>query len=335
MSANFQMGEPRATFGVNPLPKQSFDQSIESALSSSGITAYKQTSSEGFVLLELPGEAEPIKRIEPVIKGLQLQGFIPLLTKPDLPVGSNWLSLIVFTKDKSDLYSLVVETDKPPASLPKKQIATGLALVLLGPDGVGKTTLIEQLRYCLRPIFPLQKLWHWRPGVLLRAGAGRPLGKPHSRPLRGKIASVLYLSAVFVDCWIGYLLVIRPLLAKKHLLVFDRYFPDILVDPRRYRYSGPMLYAELLASLAPGRNFHLFVLDADEKVIRSRKQELDIDEIRRQRTGYTQLGKDANAIVLRTDLSPPVEAVRKAAAHLLDQISPLVENIPVAVPRND
>lgn len=161
-------------------------------------------------------------------------------------------------------------------------------IIMLGPDGAGKSTLRKNITESLSSAFSIRPMWY-RPRLIGRSGAGRPAHEPHSLSARSKIASALYLAMVFCDCWIGYFRHSLPPYQRR-LLIYDRYFYDILVDPVRYRYSGPMWAVRFLSRLVPHRKFLLFVLDADEHSIYSRKQELSIEELRRQRLAFRQLG---------------------------------------------
>jgi thymidylate kinase len=167
---------------------------------------------------------------------------------------------------------------------------TGLSLVFLGPDGVGKSTLVTGLLDALKSAFRRDHTFHWRPGVILpiRDGDGG-LANPHDQPCRGPLLSVLFLLGFFVDFWAGHILCVRPLLARSGLVIFDRYYYDILVDPKRYRYAGPQWLLRVMAHLLPRRDELVLVLDAPEEVILSRKRQLSEVELRRMRVEYRQL----------------------------------------------
>jgi thymidylate kinase len=180
---------------------------------------------------------------------------------------------------------------------------TGLFLVVLGPDGAGKSTLVSQLTRICGACFRRHRIFHWRPMVIApHKETGVPVTDPHAKPPRGKLGSVAALFLSFLDYWLGYLSVLRPFLARSGLIVFDRYFPDVLVDPLRYRYGGPIWLAKFLSRLVPRPELLIFVLDAEDKVILSRKREVVLEELRRQRAGYRQFTEqEANARLIETD----------------------------------
>ncbi len=192
--------------------------------------------------------------------------------------------------------------------------ARGLCIVMLGPDGTGKSTMRAHLLRELAPMFRQTRSYHFRPRVIGRIGPGRPIKQPHSMKARGKVASILYLFTIFADYWLGYLLHIRSLLANSSLVVLDRYFHDILIDPVRYRYGGPMWLVRVLQHLVPPRDVLFLVLDADENIIFARKRELAFEELARQRKAYVAWAKEQpNSLVVRTDSSieqSAAEAVR-------------------------
>lgn len=194
--------------------------------------------------------------------------------------------------------------------------ARGLCIVMLGPDGTGKSTMRARLLRDLAPMFRQTRSYHFRPRVIGRIGPGRPIKQPHSMKARGKFASVLYLFTIFADYWLGYLLHIRALLANSSLVVLDRYFHDILIDPVRYRYGGPMWLVRALQNLVPPRDVLFLVLDADENIIFARKRELAFDELARQRKAYVAWANEQpNSLVIRTDSS-----VEQSAAEALRRI---------------
>jgi thymidylate kinase len=164
---------------------------------------------------------------------------------------------------------------------------TGLFLVVLGPDGAGKSTLVGQISQACGACFRRQRIFHWRPMVILpQKETGAQVTSPHAKPPHGKLGSVAALFLIFLDYWLGYLLVLRPFLTRSGLILFDRYFPDLLVDPLRYRYGGPMWLPKFLSRFVPLPDLLLVLLDPQSEVILSRKREVALEELRRQQASY-------------------------------------------------
>ena len=198
---------------------------------------------------------------------------------------------------------------------------TGILVSVLGPDGVGKSTLIESLPDALGASFRRRRVFHWRPQTFARRRNNRPVTDPHGQVPRGTLISMTYLFAFFIDYWIGYFFLIRPLLVRSSIVLFDRYFHDVLVDPLRYRYGGPKWFAACLCRLLPEPDL-VILLDANEDLILARKTELPRAEIQRQREAYRKLRfKRAQEVYARTDvgIEPTVLACATAVAEFMKQ----------------
>lgn len=176
---------------------------------------------------------------------------------------------------------------------------TGLLIAVLGPDGSGKDTVIHGMSQEIRRGFRRMVFYHWRPHLILPRRSAPPVTDPHANLPRGAFVSSLYLMGFVLDYWFGYALRIRHLLTRGSLVVFDRYFYDVVVDPKRARFGGPAWFAQLLARLVPRPDITL-VLDADEHVMYARKGELSVKELQRQRLAYRDLdvGRTAKKTVL-------------------------------------
>jgi thymidylate kinase len=166
----------------------------------------------------------------------------------------------------------------------------GLHVVFLGPDGVGKSTIIDCVRDDLSPVFLRTKFLTFAPGLLpARFEVPKPDG-PQSLPPRSYAVS-LVKAAWWVICYtVGYFFSIHSTLARAGWVINHRYLPDAIVDPKRYRYSGPQWILRALWKVCPKPHL-LFVLDAPLDVILSRKQELAPSEIERQRDAYRSLAQ--------------------------------------------
>src|SRR5690606_18848274 len=84
----------------------------------------------------------------------------------------------------------------------------GLLLACLGPEGVGRSSVIEALR--ARPPAPFASIhaMELRPKVVRPASKGSVASK--SREPRGPLAAIAKLGMFALDYWIGYVLRIRP-----------------------------------------------------------------------------------------------------------------------------
>lgn len=162
-------------------------------------------------------------------------------------------------------------------------------VAVLGPDGSGKSTVLQAVSTLLRSTIPHRKIFHWRPGVLkpTNPDAG-PVTDPHGQIPRSLPTSLIKLVFLLADWWLGYWQRIVPLSARLHFCLFDRCYFDLLVDPRRYRYGGPLLLARWIGALVPQPDL-VILLEAPAEVLQARKQEVPLEETQRQLAAYREL----------------------------------------------
>src|ERR1700730_3967870 len=139
---------------------------------------------------------------------------------------------------------------------------TGLLVAVLGPDGAGKTTLIEGLSRELSGTFRCVQAFRFRPDVFHRNLPGTE-PHPHAKGPRPRWLSMLKVLYLCVDYALGYLTKVRSKLIRSDLVIFDRYYDDILIDPVRYRYGGPRWLIRFARHIIPRPDITL-ILDASE-----------------------------------------------------------------------
>lgn len=185
---------------------------------------------------------------------------------------------------------------------------TGLWLAFYGPDGVGKSTVIDLIEERLSPSFLRTHRYHLRPHVYRRtASRGASVADPHAKPPRGRLSSAGKVAYWWWDAVYGYFVSVRWQIVRSALVVFDRYVDDLSVDPRRYRYGGPKWAVELLRRSTPRPHLSV-VMDAPAAVLQARKPEVSPEESDRQRSAYRALAERTPSSVV-VDATAPVEDV--------------------------
>jgi thymidylate kinase len=107
---------------------------------------------------------------------------------------------------------------------------------------------------------------------------------------------------------------------RRSLVVFDRYYCDLLIDPRRFRSRAPRWLAGAIAAMIPMPDLML-VLDAPAEVLQARKQEVPAEESARQAQAYREFAASGaahgRAVVINAALTVD-EVVRACAGHALE-----------------
>lgn len=185
---------------------------------------------------------------------------------------------------------------------------TGCWVAFMGPDGCGKSTILTAVTREFAPAFREVKYFHMRPRVIGRKPTNRgPVTDPHGQPPRGMAASIAKVIDLFADYTLGWIFKIRPAAIRTVMVLFDRCFYDLLVDSRRIRYGGPPWLLKAAARLAPRPDL-VILLDAPAEVLWSRKQEVSMEEVARQRESYLALCRDLPSAVV-IDASQPADKV--------------------------
>lgn len=183
------------------------------------------------------------------------------------------------------------------------------AVGFLGPDGAGKTTIIRQLTQTLGGAAKEIEVAHLRP-QWRHHDAGVAVDNPHGAEPRTAVASVLEL--LYFVCIYQVENRFRPVRVFT-VRFWDRYYHDILIDPRRYRYGAPVSVARYLGRFIPSPQMWI-VLDAAPEVLCRRKQEVPVAESGRLSAAYRRFASEHDNAVL-IDTSAPVADVVEQARH--------------------
>lgn len=163
----------------------------------------------------------------------------------------------------------------------------GYCIAILGPDGAGKSSLIDLIAQHFESSFSEIDTYHWRPGLLPDIGVllrqrrsfkNSTVNDPHGAPVHSSIISVLRLLYYLIDFNLGWIFWVRPAINQNHLVIFDRYSGDMYVDPRRYRLGLPERLLKTMCRLVPSPDLTI-ILMAPAQVLLSRKQEVSSEAL--------------------------------------------------------
>lgn len=180
---------------------------------------------------------------------------------------------------------------------------------ILGPDGSGKSTVIENLGKKLKrsrlKFFPV----HWLPalGPGVRPGQGI-VTDPHGRPSKSAFLSWLQLGKIILYWWWASLRYLFHLRAKREMVLSDRFYLDLLVDPRRYRFGASLKLARLFFRLLPKPD-RIIVLHAPAETILARKKEVSKPELERQLEAYQAIAKETGNRAVLVDCGRSADEV--------------------------
>lgn len=195
---------------------------------------------------------------------------------------------------------------------------TGISIAFLGSDGSGKSTIINGL---MKRTLPFRRIdyFHLKPLVQDSSKTNDIVSDPHRYKVYSNAKSYLKLCFFVFQYNFGWFKNIVPLKIKSSLIIFDRYYDDILVDNRRYRYGGSKKIAKVIRGLIPRPNIY-FVLTGNPDVIYKRKQEVTFNELKCQLKGYENLVDGVRYVEINVE-NIPEKLVDKIIDKLMERMN--------------
>ena len=203
----------------------------------------------------------------------------------------------------------------------------GLFLSISGPDGAGKNTVIDLVIEQLKAIYGEKAVnyAHFRPTMLPRiaeiakkARAVETVDENYDEPHRAKSSGFAGSAARLVYYWLdymgGYFRSVHPVLRRREVMLFDRYYYDMIADSFRSRIALPMPLLRVMGRLLPLPQYAFFIR-VDPKEIHRRKQELTMERIVELNGRYGDLVRHGWLVPVDND-----GAAEAAAAAIVDHI---------------
>lgn len=194
----------------------------------------------------------------------------------------------------------------------------GVHVVFLGPDGAGKSTTIEGTAAALDTLFSGHEVTGFAPPIahlFRRSIPKKDTSKPHSLQPRGWMTSLLRAGYWTLHALLSRL-TLRIAKARGTLVLSDRHFLDILVDPVRYRYGGPRWALNLVNWLNPKADL-VILLNGRPEVLQARKREITVEATAALCAGYLKLVTPlSNGRIVNAE-QPSDAVIREVAANVL------------------
>lgn len=163
----------------------------------------------------------------------------------------------------------------------------GFSIGFTGPDGSGKTTVIDLLIERLGKVFrKAHAYYHFRPTLFgnlgevahsagMKKNVDRNYSNPHRGSKTGVLSSLARLSYYSTDYITGYWVRVKSVVRITRIVIFDRYYTDIICDSHRSRIClNPKFLYGFGKLFIPSLDYNI-LLTASSETILSRKQELD------------------------------------------------------------
>jgi thymidylate kinase len=167
------------------------------------------------------------------------------------------------------------------SSLYRIRVPSGKVVVLLGPDGIGKSTLCREISKNVELYYPAVKVNHLRPKLMRPLSDIRPLkskgqaeeARKYQKESANLLMSLIRMAYYSVDYTLGYWVKIFPDVVKGNLVIFDRYFYDYHVDRGQKGVFLPDRFLRLIFTAFPKPD-NVIVLTAPPQIVRGRRADL-------------------------------------------------------------
>ncbi len=207
----------------------------------------------------------------------------------------------------------------------------GYVIAVEGTDGAGKSTIINKITPILNEGFHNSIIYmHLRPHVLPDLGVF--LGKrkasdanticetPHEGKESCYVVSVCRWLYYFIDYTFGYLKCVwLKIHIRSYIFIFDRYYYDYYIDPKRLRVKLPKWVIKIGDFFVPSPDL-ILCLGGNPNEIYKRKPETSIGEVRRQNERLKHFSESKrNTIWIDTtcEESKAINAAMKAILHTM------------------
>ncbi len=183
----------------------------------------------------------------------------------------------------------------------------GLFIVFIGPDGSGKTTIIDHLLIDFKEMFVENKIkkFYWRPFLLpriafffksfrsLKIGNKKEMHNESKNPEKNNKKKIkMFLSFLkffyYLTDFIFGRLKYQYAWSKGGAIVFDRYYYDNIVYPNRFNFNLPLGVLYFFSKFVKKPDL-IFYLYCKPEILISRKKEFSKVEILEQMDKYENL----------------------------------------------
>ena len=197
-------------------------------------------------------------------------------------------------------------------------------IAFFGPDGSGKSTVTDLIEKRLVAEEKVVIRYHWRPRALpslKKDYSTLSFNNPNKLKIRKYIVSIGCYIYFFFDFLVARRLYFKKSKDSNSIILYERYYFDILFHPRRYRLTSINWLGSFLSRFLRKPNI-TFVLVGTPEAIHDRKPELQVAEIKRQIDIMSdKLPNLCKTVIIDTDKSNAAEVSAEIVSIISDNVN--------------